>query len=311
MYTAAMSGTDPSLKPVDPELGLEPEVPDLADPEPPSAASWPRLVPADELSEDDTTSEPEQEPQPLTELEQLGRDLEDAQAEVARLAPFEQELQRVEALEDRITDLQQALLLREHEVAELQEKFDTEAARSYRLSQRRIPALNKEIETLTAQVREFERKLQKAELKLATVEERNLDLTAQIGSLQRDLQDTRNSARQTAVVRRAENNELADQLKRRLQESETERVRLVEALQSIGGRNKALLAEVSGRADRLEQEGDKHHAELLAARKDLKIQTDRLASIAQLVEDILQDSSTSHSPLLDAIRELSASSQGR
>jgi chromosome segregation ATPase len=284
-----MTGVDPSLEP---DEGDTLPVADAADVPERASASWPRLVPNSD-GEDDRGA-----------MEQMGRDLEDAHAEVARLAPFEQELQRVEALEDRITELQQALLLREQEIAELQEKLDTESARSYRLSQRRIPALNKEIETLTGQVREFERKLQKSELKLATVEERNLDLLAQTSGLQRDLQDARDSMRQTAVLRRADNNELADQLRRRLQSSETERLRLTETLQSIGDRNKALIEDVVARAERLEQEGDRHHEALLAARRELKVRGERLAAIAKLADDLGGQNPGKTSPLLEAIRKL-------
>src|SRR5690606_20176170 len=105
-----------------------------------------------------------------------------------RMAPFEAEMQRVEGLEDRITELQEVIITKEKDVAEMQEKLDSEAARSYRLSQRRIPMLNAELEQAVESNRELERKLQKAELRANTFEEKARELEDKQTELQRALQ---------------------------------------------------------------------------------------------------------------------------
>lgn len=110
---------------------------------------------------------------------------------------------RVPALEDRAAALQEQLSARERDVAELQEKLDTEAARSYRLSQRRIPALNKEIEDAQEANRELERKLQKAELRNQTLDDQARELKDKVADLERALSGPRPARRTPRLSPRA------------------------------------------------------------------------------------------------------------
>ncbi|MBX3460294.1 MAG: hypothetical protein KF696_10105 [Planctomycetes bacterium] len=244
------------------------------------------------------------------ELDQLARALADARTEVERLTPFEKEAERVIALEDRITELQQQLLAREKEAAEAQEKLDTEAARSYRLSQRRIPALNKEIEDAQEHNRELERKLQKAELKANTFEDQVRELTEKLGDLERALQGAKARAQDTAIIQPQDadaNALVSDEVRRltnRLREVEAERTRLTERVKMIDAGQKDELKRLSERADRLETESDERFDNLLKQRTQLRVLRERINGMLRLAEDLGKADRDMGKTLLDAIKKL-------
>ena len=244
------------------------------------------------------------------ELDAVTKALAEAKAEIERLAPMEEEVKRVESLEDRITDLQESLVAKEKDVAELQEKLDSEAARSYRLSQRRIPALNAELEQSQESARELERKLQKAELKANTFEEQAKELENKLADLQRALQGAKARAQDTAIVQAGDIDSrqlVSDEVRRltnRLQEVEQERGRLFESLKKLGELHKSELMQHSSRADRLEQESDERYEDLLKQRTQLRVLKERILGMLKLAEDLTNTVQGQRQPLLEALRKL-------
>lgn len=244
------------------------------------------------------------------EVAQITKALADALAEIERLKPFEKEAERVEALEDRITELQEKVLARERDAAEAQEKLDTEAARSYRLSQRRIPALNKEIEDSQEHTRELERKLQKAELKANTLEDQVRELQGKLSDLERALHGAKARAQDTAVIEPRDADASAmvsDEVRRltnRMREVETERVKLADSVRRLDDAQQAELKRLSDRADRLEAESDERYDNLLKQRTQLRILRERLNGMLRLAEDLGKADRDMGKTLLDAIRKL-------
>ncbi|MCC7509048.1 MAG: hypothetical protein IT464_06710 [Planctomycetes bacterium] len=244
------------------------------------------------------------------EVAQITKALADALAEIERLKPFEKEAQRVEALEDRITELQEKVLAREKDAAEAQEKLDTEAARSYRLSQRRIPALNKEIEDSQEHTRELERKLQKAELKANTFEEQVKELQGKLSDLERALHGAKARAQDTAIIQPQDADASAmvsDEVRRltnRMREVETERAKLADSVRRLDDAQRAELKRLSDRADRLEAESDERFDNLLKQRTQLRILRERLNGMLRLAEDLGKADRDMGKTLLDAIRKL-------
>ncbi len=240
----------------------------------------------------------------------LQQALAQAREEVQRLQEFEREALRVEQLEDRITELQQDLLGKEKEAAEIQEKLDTEAARSYRLSQRRIPALNREIEETHEHNRELERRLQKAELKARTFEEQAAELQNKAADLERALQGAKARAQDTAVFAPGESETaavVADEVRRltnRLREVEAERTELAAEFRRMDEARRAELQRLEARADRLEREGDERYESLLKQRTDLRVLRERISGMLRLAEDLGKADRDQGGTLLDAIRKL-------
>jgi chromosome segregation ATPase len=244
------------------------------------------------------------------ELETLTKALADAKAEIERLAPFEKEVARVEGLEDRITALQETLVTKEKECAELQEKLDSEAARSYRLSQRRIPALNSEIESMQENSRELERKLQKADLKANKFEEQAKELETKLGDMQRALQGAKARAQDTAIVQAGDTDARAlvgDEVRRlanRIHELEEERGRLLDSLRKVGDGHKSELQKHASRGDRLEQESDQRYEDLLKQRTQMRVLRERMNGMLKLAEDLNATAHGQRQPLLEALRKL-------
>lgn len=244
------------------------------------------------------------------ELAQVTRALAEARAEIERLGEFEREMGRVSALEDKITALQQQLLEREKNVAELQEKLDTEAARSYRLSQRRIPALNRELEETQEHMRDTERKLQKAELKAATFEEQASEFKNQIAELERALQGAKARAHDTQMITPADTAPGAvveDEVRRlsnRLREAESERARLIESFARLSASAREDAGRLETRMQRLEKESDERFERLLGQRTTMRVLRDRVQGLLKLAEDIAQSDGHSRKPLLETARKL-------
>lgn len=244
------------------------------------------------------------------ELASVAKALAEARAEIERLVPFEKEVARVEGLEDRITDLQEALLAKEKEAAEVQEKLDSEAARSYRLSQRRIPMLNAEVEQLQESNRELERKLQKAELRGNTFEEKSKELENKIADLQRALQGAKARAQDTAIVQAGApepESLVSDEVRRltnRMQELEEERGALAGSIRKLSTAHRNELDKHTGRADNLEQESDRRYEELLKQRTQLRVLRERISGMLKLAEDLNGTTTGQRQPLLEALRKL-------
>src|SRR5690606_39067954 len=154
-----------------------------------------------------------------------------------------------------ISEFQEALVAKEKESAEMQEKLDSEAARSYRLSQRRIPMLNAELEQAQESNRELERKLQQAELRANTFEERARELEDQQSELQRALQAAKARAQDTAIIQQGDTKPEAlveDEVRRltnRMRDLEAERVALQADLRKVSDAQRAELERHSTRAD--------------------------------------------------------------
>jgi chromosome segregation ATPase len=244
------------------------------------------------------------------ELDAVTGALAEARAEIERLAPMEAEVKRVENLEDRITDLQEALVGKEKDLAEVQEKLDSEAARSYRLAQRRIPALNAELEQAQEGQRELERKLQKAELKASTFEEQARELETKLADMQRALQGAKARAQDTAIVQAGDVDArqlVGDEVRRltnRLREVEEERGRLFDTLRKLGDAHKAELELHSGRAEKLELEADQRYESLLKQRTQMRVLKERISGMLKLAEDLNATVSGQRQPLLEALRKL-------
>lgn len=244
------------------------------------------------------------------ELAKVSGELTAARDEIERLGEFEREMGRVSALEDKITTLQQQLLEREKTVAEMQEKLDTEAARSYRLSQRRIPALNREIEEAQEHMRETERKLQKAELKAATFEEQSNELKNQITELERALQGAKARAHDTQMITAADARPGAvveDEVRRlsnRLREAESERAKLIESFARLSASARDDSARLEARMQRLEKESDERFEKLVGQRTSMRILRERVQGLLKLAEDIAQSDGQGRKPLLETARKL-------
>lgn len=244
------------------------------------------------------------------ELDSVTQALAEARAEIERLAPFENEVARVEGLEDRITDLQESLISKEKDVAELQEKLDSEAARSYRLSQRRIPSLNAEVEQLQESNRELERKLQKAELKGNTFEEKSRELEDKIADLQRALKSAKARAQDTAIIGAGDTDPeqlVGDEVRRltnRMHELEEERATLAGSVRKLAETHKSELQKHMGRADNLERESDERYEHLLKQRTQLRVLKERISGMLKLAEDLNSTASSQRQPLLEALRKL-------
>ena len=244
------------------------------------------------------------------ELDAVTKALAEARLEIERLAPMEDEVKRVESLEDRITDLQESLVSKEKDVAQLQEKLDSEAARSYRLSQRRIPSLNAELEQSQENARELERKLQKAELKANTFEEQARELEDKLSDMQRALQGAKARAQDTAIVQPGDVDSrqlVSDEVRRltnRLHEVEEERGRLFDTLKKLGEMHKTELQQHAARGDRLEQESDERYEDLLKQRTRMRVMRERILGMLQLAEDLTNTAQGQRQPLLEALRKL-------
>ena len=244
------------------------------------------------------------------ELDSLTKALAEARAEIDRLAPMEQEVQRVEGLEDRITEMQEAMVAKEKQVAELQEKLDSEAARSYRLSQRRIPALNAEVEQLQENTRELERKLQKAELKGDTFEEKSKELEDKIADLQRALKGAKARAQDTTIVAAGADDPeqlVGDEVRRltnRLHELEEERSALAASIRKLSDAHKSELEKYMHRADNLERESDERYEDLLKQRTQMRVLKERISGMLKLAEDLNSTATNQRQPLLEALRKL-------
>lgn len=244
------------------------------------------------------------------ELDAVTKALAEARAEIERLTPFEKEVERVEHLEDRITDMQESMVAKEKEVAELQEKLDSEAARSYRLSQRRIPALNAEVEQLQESNRELERKLQKAELKGNTFEEKSKELEDKIADLQRALQGAKARAQDTAIIQAGSEDPqelVGDEVRRltnRMHELEEERATLAGSIRKLSESHRSELDKHMGRAEKLEQESDERYEDLLKQRTQMRVLKERISGMLKLAEDLNNTASNQRQPLLEALRKL-------
>jgi chromosome segregation ATPase len=244
------------------------------------------------------------------ELDAVTKALAEAREEIERLSSMEDEVKRVESLEDRITDLQEAMVAKERDVAQLQEKLDSEAARSYRLSQRRIPTLNAELEQAQESARELERKLQKADLKAGTFEEKAKELEDKLNDRQRALHGAKARAQDTAIVQAGDVDSsqlVSDEVRRltnRLREVEEERGKLFDTLKKLSELHKSELTQHSLRADRLEQESDERYEDLLKQRTHMRVLRERILGMLKLAEDLTNTAQGQRQPLLEALRKL-------
>lgn len=236
--------------------------------------------------------------------------LAEARAEIARLAESAREAARVPALEDKLSALQEQVVAKDKEIAEAQEKLDTEAARSYRLSQRRIPALNKEIEDAQETNRELERKLQKAELRAQTLDDQATELKNRIADLERALGAAKARAQDTQVIAPADvdaRNLADDELRRtsnRLREVEAERAKLAETLRRLGEAHGTELSRHVSRGEKLEKESEERFESLLAQRTQMRVLRERVVNMLQVAEDLAGAKDGQRKVLLDALRKM-------
>lgn len=244
------------------------------------------------------------------ELDAANAALAQARAQIAELQEAATEAGRVPALEDRAAKLQEQLTAREKDVLEMQEKLDTEAARSYRLSQRRIPALNKEIEDAQEANREFERKLQKAELRNQMLEDQSGELKNRVADLERALSGAKARAQDTQIIASGDVDSRAladDELRRtsnRLRDIEAERVKLAETLRRLGEAHNTELSRHMSRAEKLEQESEQRFETLLGQRAQMRILRERVQNMLQVAEDLAGAKDGQRKVLLESLRKL-------
>ncbi|MBK9974520.1 MAG: hypothetical protein IPP14_07075 [Planctomycetes bacterium] len=236
--------------------------------------------------------------------------LAEARAEIARLTEASREASRVPALEDKLSALQEQVVAKEKDIAEAQEKLDTEAARSYRLSQRRIPALNKEIEDAQETNRDLERKLQKAELRAQTLDDQATELKNRIADLERALGAAKARAQDTQVIAPADvdaRNLADDELRRtsnKLREVEAERARLAETLRRLGEAHGTELSRHISRGEKLEKESEERFESLLGQRTQMRVLRERVVNMLQVAEDLAGAKDGQRKVLLDALRKM-------
>jgi DNA repair exonuclease SbcCD ATPase subunit len=199
---------------------------------------------------------------------------------------------RIPELEGRIHDLQEALLHREREARELQEKLDTEAARSYRLAHRRIPALNREIENAQQQLRELQRRLAKAELRAETEQTRANELEAAL---------KQQGAKRPVQLADEEELKL---LRARVEVLDQERAQLADALAQGAREHREAVAGWLARIERLEAGTQARASETFTLRARLRALRGRLERVHELTRELTELAPGAPAALIEGIARL-------
>lgn len=249
------------------------------------------------------------------ELERVTKALSGAVADNEKLKGVQAEIDSLKGVTEELSVLKAELEEKSKRVANLQEKLDTEAARSYRLSQRRIPALNTELENSHEAVRELEAKLQKSELKSRTLDERFQDEKTRTSNLQRALEGAKARAHDTQMISAPSNSpdnqdttQLAeDELRRvtnRLHEVESERSQFADRFQEVTQAHSSDLAKTSARADRLEVESADRFETLLSQRTDLRLLREKVTGLIKLAEELSNSVANERGVIMSSMRKI-------
>ncbi|CAG0974143.1 hypothetical protein PLCT2_01522 [Planctomycetaceae bacterium] len=232
-------------------------------------------------------------------------------AEGAEARIKEAEARAAAAEEKTAADKKRAADL-EREAKEARERLDTEAARSFRLSQRRIPSLQNEIAAEHAQNMELRRKIEKIEAEKRVIAEQQKESAAKAEELERALAAAKARMSDTEIIRAGASPSaaaLADEeiarLAARVKASDEERKRQGDMLERMEQSRKEEMRAYEQRLAQVNAQADEKLEQLLAMRKQARALASRLAQAMKLAE-LLADarSAQEKQPLLERIAEI-------
>ncbi|MBP9890602.1 MAG: hypothetical protein KBG84_01750 [Planctomycetes bacterium] len=232
-------------------------------------------------------------------------------AEGAEARIKEAEARAAAAEEKTAADKKRAADL-EREAKEARERLDTEAARSFRLSQRRIPSLQNEIAAEHAQNMELRRKIEKIEAEKRVIAEQQKESAAKADELERALAAAKARMSDTEIIRAGASPSaaaLADEeiarLAARVKASDEERKRQGDMLERMEQSRKEEMRAYEQRLAQVNAQADEKLEQLLAMRKQARALASRLAQAMKLAE-LLADarSAQEKQPLLERIAEI-------
>lgn len=206
----------------------------------------------------------------------------------------------------RATDL-------DREAKEARERLDTEAARSFRLSQRRIPALQNEIAAEHAQNMELRRKIEKIEAEKRVIAEQQQEAQAKAEELERALAAAKARMSDTEIIRAGSAPTaaaLADEeiarLAARAKAAEEERKRLADLLERMETGRKEEMRAYEQRLAQVNTQADEKLEQAIAARKqarELAVKLGQAMKLAELLAGARGEGE--RKPLMEKIAELS------
>ena len=254
------------------------------------------------------------------ELDRVTRALAEAQAQITDLraaaqgaesSAREAKASAAEAIEKSAAD-KKRLLEAEREIKEARERLDTEAARSFRLSQRRIPSLQNDVAQEHAQNMELRRKIEKLEAEKRVLAEQQQAGAAKTEELERALAAAKARLSDTEIIRATDGristsqaDEEVGRLAGRLKTAEEERRRLADTLakleaarrEEIRGYEERLAVTSAQSAERLEQRlGFRKQARELGLKLSQAMKLATLLANARSAEE--------KKPVLDKIEEI-------
>lgn len=200
----------------------------------------------------------------------------------------------------------------DRDAKEARERLDTEAARSFRLSQRRIPSLQNEIAAEHAQNMELRRKIEKLEAEKRVIAEQQKESAAKVEELERALAAAKARMSDTEIIRAGASrsaNDLADEeiarLAARVKASDDERKRQGDILERMEQSRKEEMRAYEQRLAQVNAQADEKLEQLLAMRKQARALASRLTQAMKLAELLANARSAQEKqPLLDKIAEI-------
>ncbi len=200
----------------------------------------------------------------------------------------------------------------ERDTKEARERLDTEAARSFRLSQRRIPSLQNEIAAEHAQNMELRRKIEKLEAEKRVIAEQQLEAATKADELERALAAAKARMSDTEIIRAGAGHSastLADEeiarLAARAKSAEDERKRLADQIDRKESSRKEEMRAYEVRLVQVNAESEQRLEQLLTLRKQARALATRLSQSMKLAA-LLADakSAAERQPILDKIAEI-------
>ncbi len=207
----------------------------------------------------------------------------------------------------------------ERDTKEARERLDTEAARSFRLSQRRIPSLQNEIAAEHAQNMELRRKIEKLEAEKRVIAEQQLEAATKADELERALAAAKARMSDTEIIRAGAGHtaaSLADEeiarLAARAKSAEDERKRLADQIDRKESSRKEEMRAYEVRLVQVNAESEQRLEQLLTLRKQARALATRLSQSMKLAA-LLADakSAAERQPILDKIAEIAKGSRSR
>ncbi|GIK54113.1 MAG: hypothetical protein BroJett014_30860 [Planctomycetota bacterium] len=259
------------------------------------------------------------------ELERVTRALAQAQMDLAEArgvaegaqARIDEAEARAKAAEESAQADKKRADTAEREVKEARERLDSEAARSFRLSQRRIPALQNEIAAEHAQNMELRRKIEKLEAEKRVTAESQREAQSRAEELERALAAAKARLSDTEIIRAKDAtgaSSLADEeiarLAARLKASEDERKRLAARLGDLDSTRRAELKSYEARLQTAYAESSQRLDEVISLRKQARALAVRLGQAMKLAQLAAEARSPEEKkPVLDKIAEISRQSE--